>query len=574
MSLPPDWANCRLEDLLAPEHGALTDGPFGSSLKSEHYTAEGCRVIRLNNIGRGRFNNGDRVYIDMDRFGQLRRHEARAGDLVTAALGEPLGRSCLVPDGIGPAIVKADCFRTRLAMQIDARLICFWLNSPVLSRHFAERSKGVGRIRINSRTLREAPLPLPPRNRQREIANHLARIEARAEVAKVEAAKATKAAEALRLSGLRAGVSGELTAMRRARRGFGQGIDELLESIPDLTQSVASQSATDVTMPGLGAIAVNEPSTPLPLGWRWVPLLRVAELGTGHTPSRRRPEYWGGAVPWLSIPDARDNHGAVIQDTSERITSEGIANSSARLLPSGTVCLSRTASVGYVTILGVPMATSQDFVTWTCSEALLPEYLMYALMAEGRGIRRFGRGSTHTTIYMPELRAFQIALPPIQEQKEIVSQVARIILRAAMMRKAASDAARVADQLVPRAVAQAMAGGLEKGRRGEDSAGALLVEIKQSRELALASPRRRGAVLVEDDRNEEDPLVSDADSDKPPVGDPDLTELLRSSGGEMTAVDLWRRSNLDIDRFYRNLREAVDAGLIAEADDKEVLRAC
>src|SRR5690606_41227712 len=55
--------------------------------------------------------------------------------------------------------------------------------------------------------------------------------------------------------------------------------------------------------------------------------------------------------------------------------------------------------------LGKPMATSQDFATWTCTEALEPKYLMYAIMAEGDEIRRFGKGTTHTTIYFPEIRA-------------------------------------------------------------------------------------------------------------------------------------------------------------------------
>ena len=66
------------------------------------------------------------------------------------------------------------------------------------------------------------------------------------------------------------------------------------------------------------------------------------------------------------------------------------------------------------------MATSQDFATWTCTSALLPEYLKFALLAEGEDIRRFGEGSTHTTIYFPEIRALHICLPPIEEQAEIV----------------------------------------------------------------------------------------------------------------------------------------------------------
>jgi type I restriction enzyme, S subunit len=73
------------------------------------------------------------------------------------------------------------------------------------------------------------------------------------------------------------------------------------------------------------------------------------------------------------------------------------------------------------------MATSQDFVNWVCSEALLPDFLLYAIMAEGEGIRKFGRGTTHTTIYFPEVKALHICLPPIDEQREIVSRASRLL---------------------------------------------------------------------------------------------------------------------------------------------------
>lgn len=569
MSLPDGWASCRLEDLLACGRGTLSDGPFGSALKSEHYVDHGCRVIRLNNVGRGHFNDADRVYIDIDRFETLRRHEARAGDLVTAALGEPLGRTCIVPDGLGPAIVKADCFRTRLAPTVDAGMVRYWLNSPTLVAYFEGRGKGVGRIRINTRVLREAPLPLPPPDRQRAIATRLGRIEARAELARTEARKAMRAAELLRGAGLRAGMSGELTARRRAGPGFGESVDALLAHTPVPEQDRGGRAPTENAMLGIGAIAVNNPGTSLPDGWRWTPLLRVAAQGTGHTPSRSRPEYWNGDVPWLSIPDARDHHGRLIEDTVRKTTQAGLAGSSARLLPAGTVCMSRTASVGYVTILARPMATSQDFVTWSCTEALVPEYLMFALMAEGRGIRRFGRGSTHTTIYMPELRAFHLALPPLEEQREIVAQISRILNRADLMHEAATVAARTADKLLPTAVARAMAGGMESGAHTGPTADDHLTELRRERAEHPGTPRVRAVSTVKT----EGAKVSMQQLDFSGEVAPDLVEIIRSRGETMPAAELWSRSGLPIDVFYRTLRDAVHAGQIVETEDKEVLRA-
>ncbi|MGE4061641.1 MAG: restriction endonuclease subunit S [Sphingomonadales bacterium] len=97
-----------------------------------------------------------------------------------------------------------------------------------------------------------------------------------------------------------------------------------------------------------------------------------------------------------------------------------MANSSARVLPAGTVCLSRTASVGFVVVMGRPMATSQDFVNWVCSERLNNHFLKYALLAEQAALRMFAVGSVHPTIYFPEVKAFHICLPPRDEQDRIV----------------------------------------------------------------------------------------------------------------------------------------------------------
>ncbi len=181
--------------------------------------------------------------------------------------------------------------------------------------------------------------------------------------------------------------------------------------------------ASDELIPGRFAISVGDPGTPTPDGWSRVLLTKIARMESGHTPSRQHPEYWNGDVPWLGIVDARHHHGRTIGSTLQTITEKGLANSAARWLPSGTVCLSRTASVGYVTILGRRMATSQDFVNWVCGDAIDPKFLMYALMAEGEHIREFGKGSTHTTIYFPAALAFHVDLPPIEEQHRIVAKV-------------------------------------------------------------------------------------------------------------------------------------------------------
>ncbi len=158
-----------------------------------------------------------------------------------------------------------------------------------------------------------------------------------------------------------------------------------------------------------------------PDGWKWTPLSSVAQLESGHTPSRKHPEYWDGGVPWIGIKDATENHGRTIYDTLQHVSEMGLENSSARLLPANTVCLSRTASVGFVVVMGRSMATSQDFVNWVCGPNVDPYFLKYILFAETEALWRFASGTTHQTIYYPEAKAFHVCLPPPAEQRAIAS---------------------------------------------------------------------------------------------------------------------------------------------------------
>jgi len=148
------------------------DGPFGSSLTSAHYSASGARVVRLGNIGRGRFRNDDEAFIPLEYFQELRHHEVRAGDLLIAGLGDenhPLGRACVAPD-LGPTIVKADCFRFRLnESRLLPQFAAWYLSSPQGAAITAELAKGSTRARASLGVVPRLRIPRPTVDLQRQV---------------------------------------------------------------------------------------------------------------------------------------------------------------------------------------------------------------------------------------------------------------------------------------------------------------------------------------------------------------------------------------------------------------------
>jgi Type I restriction modification DNA specificity domain len=178
------------------------------------------------------------------------------------------------------------------------------------------------------------------------------------------------------IEALTAAFSGELTKGWREKNVYIECAEDLVERTPTPAQPRGGRDASERFIPGVAALSVNDPSVNdpsicIPRGWKWVPLNPVSRQETGHTPSRSHPEWWEGDIPWIGIKDAAKHHGGYIYETFQHTNGVGLANSAARLLPANTVCLSRTASIGYAIIMGRPTATSQDFVTWTCSDALL-----------------------------------------------------------------------------------------------------------------------------------------------------------------------------------------------------------
>lgn len=197
---------------------SIVDGPFGSSLTSAHYSDKGARVIRLGNIGVNEFRGGDSAFIPLDYAAELEVHAVERGDVVVAGLGDdrmPLGRAAVVPD-LGPAIVKADCYRLRPNSQISAAYLAWVLSAPQTRSQIMLLARGSTRARLNTKVVQQVEIPLPNREVQDDLVGQSEAESAKIDVLIAEAGRFIELARERRAALITAAVMGQIDVQETA----------------------------------------------------------------------------------------------------------------------------------------------------------------------------------------------------------------------------------------------------------------------------------------------------------------------------------------------------------------------
>lgn len=246
----------------------------------------------------------------------------RAGDVLYGKL-RPYLRKAIVADHDGLCSTE---FLVLSPRRSTAPWLHRWLLTLEVTQQIEAGCDGAKMPRTDWEHVGSIPMPLPPFAEQAAIATVIDR-----ETARIDAliAKKTRFIELL----------------KEKRQAL-------------ITHAVTKGLDPNVKMKDSGVEWIGN----IPSSWTVAPIKYVGKLESGHTPSRSVPAYWENCtVPWFTLADiwqVRKAGRSVITETSEMVSELGLANSSARKLPAGTVVLSRTASVGFPAILGC--GTSQD----------------------------------------------------------------------------------------------------------------------------------------------------------------------------------------------------------------------
>lgn len=157
----------------------------------------------------------------------------------------------------------------------------------------------------------------------------------------------------------------------------------------------------------------------VPSGWKLSTIEEIASVSSGGTPSRKNDTYWNGNIPWVTTAEVQFK---VIKDTSEKITEEGLANSSAKLFPVDTILMAmygQGKTRGQVAKLGIEASTNQACAAIVLHPDYEVDYYYQFLVSQYENIREMANSGGQENLSGGIVKSIQVPVPPLPEQKKI-----------------------------------------------------------------------------------------------------------------------------------------------------------
>ena len=281
-------------------------------------------------------------------------------------------------------------------------------------------------------------------------------------------------------------------------------------------------------------------------GWKVYSLKDCCRIGSGGTPSRKNPEYYKGNIPWIKTGEIDWNE---IDDAEEKISDSAIENSSAKLYEPGAVLVAMYGmgvTRGRAAILQVPAATNQAVCVLQPAEYLLNKYLFYYFMCNYWDIREQAVGGNQLNLSGTIIGKFQISIPSLDEQTEIVRILDSLFVKEQQAKDAAEAVLEKIDLLKKSILARAFRGELGTNDPLEESAIELIKQIL-SEKIVVTEPKKPRKI-----KTPEVNFVAKT-----------IMQAL-ASGEKLTPENLKAETDLQIDDFYDQLKILIDNGQVVE----------
>jgi type I restriction enzyme S subunit len=426
-----EWPTRSIDELKAKSSAAIAIGPFGSRMKSDCYVPSGVPVIRGTNISDTRDLVGEMVYITPEKAEEVRSSIIFADDLFFPHRGS-IGLVGIVPrNGAAryvqsSSMMKLTCDRS----QVEPLYLFYFFRSAQGRQELLKNASTVGTPGIGQplSSLKAIRVPYPPLAEQKAIAAVLGALDDKIE--------------------LNRRMNATLEAMARALfQSWFVDFDPVRAKL-DGREPVGLDAATAALFP---EDLEDSPLGHIPKGWAVKTIQSLCDVITsGGTPARMHKAYWEPAtVPWFKTGELID--GPLI-DAEEKISDEGLANSSCKLWPAGTILFALYASptVGRFGVLTKPGTANQAAAALIAKSAYGVPFLMGLLYEARAELQRVAVGAAQQNINQGVLKSHVVIAPPPALARAYSDKVAPWFEQRIKLAEQSRTLATLRDTLLPK----------------------------------------------------------------------------------------------------------------------------
>ena len=341
--------------------------------KSEKYTSSGIRVIRIANVQKGYIEDDSPVFYQTDDV-DLNKYMLRENDLLVSLTGN-VGRTALLTKDMLPAALnqRVACLRLK-TNKITRGFLFHLLNSDYFESKCIQSSQGVAQKNLSTEWLKSYDLPLYSLSKQNEITKILDNVRNTTILKEQEIQKYDELIKA------------------RFIEMFGEPVNNDKVWVKDSVERLCR------------------------------------EIYGGGTPSKSHPEYYeGGKIPWITSKDMKTD---ILIDSQIHINEDGVANSTARIVPKNSVIMViRSGILKHtlpVAINAVPVTVNQDLKVFVAGNRIVTKFLAYQFKMMERDILSGVRAVTADNIEFDALKRRELIVPPIELQQEFADFVEQV----------------------------------------------------------------------------------------------------------------------------------------------------
>lgn len=323
--------------------------------------------------------------------------------------------------------------------------------------YLVNQGKGGAQPNISQEIVKSLLIPFPPLNEQKRIVEKI-----ESEFAKI----------------------GEgLDYLEQAKKQIKQYRQSVLKAAFDgkLTQQYQNEESAELLLQKINPKASFKYNDKLPQGWVECQLKDVGYIVSGGTPSTKDADNFGGNIAWITPADLSDYKEKFISHGKRNLTEKGLKNSSAKLMPKGSILFSSRAPIGYTVIASNSICTNQGFKNIVPNKYVFNEYIYYYLKSSKALVEKYSSGTTFKEISGTKFGLIPFPFPPLNEQKQIVQEIEKRFAVADEVEKVVEQNIEKAKQLKQSILKKAFEGRLVPQDPTDEPASILLNKIKQER---------------------------------------------------------------------------------------------